>query len=717
MGFDFDGCIREVPGISIDCFANNDELNKFKDCSTFFLSHCHSDHMTGLFDGFLSNFQSNDKLKLFCTVESEIILRNMASIDGIDATAVLDRTVTKMAFDREYDLDIDGFQVKVTAIRAKHCAGSCMFLFKTEYSNVLYTGDFRYYPKQLKCISALRDFHINKIPLDTIYLDTTFLLGTLKSYPTKKRAFRFIKNEIRQFRLKNPNGIVHIKRPANLGSELMIKMLARAFETKIHVEDKLCELYKDIANVRPFLTSDPSETFIHLLPMDENCKRSHECEIRPTALWFAYYQKTTKQWKRIDEKGRLRIAHSMHATANELRAFIEFFKPRRAVALAYPDGGSIEEVQEKEEDLQQFACYIIAALKLAKMSFSGFIKEIPGLSVDSFQKENFKKSSTFFLTHCHTDHTTGLINGFLNHIYANSNLILYCSSESATILKNMYPAHTNLLDNIICTLPFNKNWFISINGMSVGVTAIRANHCAGSCMFLFRTNESTVLYTGDFRFHRFELEEIKALHYNGRPIELDNVYLDTTFLKQKTYKFPTRKRAIHLLLREIDDFLDFTAGQGIVHISRPANIGSEIIIRSLAREFNCLVHVDDECYNLYRGVEPVFSCVTNNPNNTFIHMCKPGKPGTNHFCNCPAALKIRLSAQWYAIQENTDWVQWEGDRAVNIAHSMHSSREELEAFLDYFKPGCAVALVIPDGYSREQIQKELICLMGTEGCF
>ncbi|XP_065348876.1 protein artemis-like [Cloeon dipterum] len=263
MGFDFDGCIREVPGISVDCFTKH----KFDECSTFFLSHCHSDHMTGLFDGFLSNFQSNKKLKLFCTVESEIILRNMASIDGIDATAALNRTVTKMVFDREYDLDIDGLPVTATAIRAKHCAGSCMFLFKTEYSNVLYTGDFRYYPKQLRHISALRDFHIYKIPLDTIYLDTTFLLGRLQSYPTKKRAFRFIKKEIRQFRQKNPNGIVHIKRPANLGSELMIRVLARVFKTKIHVEDKLCELYKDIDYVRPFLTNDPSETFIHLLPM------------------------------------------------------------------------------------------------------------------------------------------------------------------------------------------------------------------------------------------------------------------------------------------------------------------------------------------------------------------------------------------------------------------------------------------------------------------
>ncbi|XP_065351456.1 protein artemis-like [Cloeon dipterum] len=361
---------------------------------------------------------------------------------------------------------------------------------------------------------------------------------------------------------------------------------------------------------------------------------------------------------------------------------------------------------------------VIAALKLAKMRFSGFIEEIPGLSVDSFRSKNFKKSTTFFLTHCHTDHTKNLIKGFLNHIDDDEHdLRLYCSSESATILKNMYPAYTDMLDDIIWTLPFNKNRFISINGMSVGVTAIRANHCVGSCMFLFRTNESTVLYTGDFRFHRFELEEIKALHCDGWPIELDNVYLDTTFLKQKTYRFPTRKRSIYLLLNEIDDFLKSTAGEGIVHISRPGHIGSEIIIQSLARKYNCLIHVEDKCYNLYRGVEPVFSCVTNNPNKTFIHMCKPGKPGTNDdICDSPDALEICLEAQWYANQKNTSFVQWEDDdMGVKIAHSMHSSRKELEAFIDYFKPTKAVALSIPKRYSREKIQRHLDTLV-SEAC-
>ncbi|XP_065348877.1 protein artemis-like [Cloeon dipterum] len=285
MVFNFDGCIREVPGISVDCFTKH----KFDECSTFFLSHCHSDHMTGLFDGFLSNFQSNKKLKLFCTVVSEIILRNMASIDGIDATAVLDQTVTKMMFDQEYDLDIDGFQVKVTAIKAKHCTGSCMFLFKTECSNVLYTGDFRHLPHQLKFISALRGFRKKNIPLDTIYVDTTFLLGSTKnSLPTINKTIRCIIREIKKFSRKYPKGIVLIIRPANLGSELMIRELARVFNTKIHVEDKLCELYKDIDYVRPFLTNDPSETFIHFCKQgDISAKDSETCEIHPTALSFA----------------------------------------------------------------------------------------------------------------------------------------------------------------------------------------------------------------------------------------------------------------------------------------------------------------------------------------------------------------------------------------------------------------------------------------------
>ncbi|CAB3383387.1 Hypothetical predicted protein [Cloeon dipterum] len=353
MGFNFNGCIQEIPGISVDCFDND----KFHECSTFFLTHCHSDHMKNLFMGFKSFLRtSNSSLKLYCTVDSETILRNMAPFAlGDDGTAVLDQTVTKMVFDREYDLDIDGFQVKATAIRANHCAGSCMFLFKTECSTVLFTGDFRYYPKQLRFISALHDEDNNKIQLDNIYLDTTFLRESTKSFPTRRQVLLRIIEEIEDFREGNPKSNVHIKRPANLGSELIIKVLAKEFGCKIHVEDYVYDLYEGIHHVHRHLTTDPYETFIHMCKLGapgtekRACQQSHALKIHPTALWFAY--QNSPKWVQSDDKGRVKIAHSMHASGKELKGFINYFRPGEAVALACSDDGSIEDVQEELDKL------------------------------------------------------------------------------------------------------------------------------------------------------------------------------------------------------------------------------------------------------------------------------------------------------------------------------------------------------------------------------
>ena len=104
----------------------------------------------------------------------------------------------------------------------------------------------------------------------------------------------------------------------------------------------------------------------------------------------------------------------------------------------------------------------------------------------------------------------------------------------------------------------------------VKITAIPANHCPGSVMFLFEKLTSKtvedgsgseeekatityrVLYTGDFRFENFELNRLSALHeVNGNPKSLDQLYLDTTFCSNDYLNFPSRETAIGELYYEI----------------------------------------------------------------------------------------------------------------------------------------------------------------------
>ena len=86
---------------------------------------------------------------------------------------------------------------------------------------------------------------------------------------------------------------------------------------------------------------------------------------------------------------------------------------------------------------------------------------------------------------------------------------------------------------------------------SLRVTAMDANHCPGSVMFLFEKLgadgqvELRILYTGDFRFEDKESFRTctMSLHSDQRPLVLDEMYLDTTFLSQDYLTFPSRKEA------------------------------------------------------------------------------------------------------------------------------------------------------------------------------
>ena len=86
---------------------------------------------------------------------------------------------------------------------------------------------------------------------------------------------------------------------------------------------------------------------------------------------------------------------------------------------------------------------------------------------------------------------------------------------------------------------------------SLRVTAMDANHIPGSVMFLFEKLgvdgqvELRILYTGDFRFEdeKTFMTCTSSLHSDRKPLVLDEMYLDTTFLSKDYPTFPSRKEA------------------------------------------------------------------------------------------------------------------------------------------------------------------------------
>ena len=154
-----------------------------------------------------------------------------------------------------------------------------------------------------------------------------------------------------------------------------------------------------------------------------------------------------------------------------------------------------------------------------------------------------EECNSYFLTHYHSDHTTGLHPAFdLGRIY--------CSE----ITKRLLVYDMGVAEKVVVALPMNETTEVE----GVAVTPLDANHCPGSVMFFFHdpSSDATALHVGDFRADRCVVENA-ALHqllasHGGR---LDTLYLDTTYCKPR-FTLPRQATAIaaledivHLLLR------------------------------------------------------------------------------------------------------------------------------------------------------------------------
>lgn len=108
--------------------------------------------------------------------------------------------------------------------------------------------------------------------------------------------------------------------------------------------------------------------------------------------------------------------------------------------------------------------------------------------VDGFGFVN-PKCQHYFLTHMHSDHTTGLTKSF-------SAGTIYVSAISARLLEHEW----GLKAPMVQVLQLGQPTVVE----GVTVTAIDANHCPGAVMLLFEVPKAsggvtTVLHTGDCR--------------------------------------------------------------------------------------------------------------------------------------------------------------------------------------------------------------------------
>ncbi|XP_042500637.1 DNA ligase 6 isoform X2 [Macadamia integrifolia] len=198
--------------------------------------------------------------------------------------------------------------------------------------------------------------------------------------------------------------------------------------------------------------------------------------------------------------------------------------------------------------------------------------------VDGFRHSG-DYSVSYFLSHFHSDHYTGLNSSW-------SKGIIFCSETTARLLVESL----KVPDSFVFSLSLRET--VLIDGC--GVTLIDANHCPGAVQFLFQIpvlqgKDERYVHTGDFRFSNSMKQEPLLSGYAGA----DAIFLDTTYCNPK-FVFPSQEDSVNYIVRAIERIRHENEGlvKSVLFLIATYVIGKEKILVEIARRCNSLIHVD-----------------------------------------------------------------------------------------------------------------------------
>ena len=325
--------------------------------------------------------------------------------------------------------------------------------------------------------------------------------------------------------------------------------------------------------------------------------------------------------------------------------------------------------------------------------FKGFIADVPFIRVDYITKE---MDYLYFVSHAHTDHLMGL----------NKEVKIHCTEPTGLYLQLKFDIPCN---NIII---LKQRQIINHKNKELCVELLDANHCNGSCMFLFKYNGVQVLYTGDCRLDGKYLSTNKTVFEN---MNLTHLYFDNTFSSARFYELPTIEESLHCLIRFIKKnpktthfYINFLF------------IGHEILFEMIYIHCRLKIHVDDSFLEMHRMIPCslmdgyLADVMTTNAKETKFHFCpksiscaKLFKPHNNCDLQClhnniiikPCAMSFRSSITFdqgryfqrlRQYQEDLVNFKYNPKKKCLVKHdkhnyrlllSLHSSTIEIDTFL------------------------------------
>ncbi|XP_052286066.1 uncharacterized protein LOC127881901 isoform X2 [Dreissena polymorpha] len=362
--------------------------------------------------------------------------------------------------------------------------------------------------------------------------------------------------------------------------------------------------------------------------------------------------------------------------------------------------------------------------------FGGRMKEYDRVSLDRFDSKNLQ-STVYLLSHLHEDHTVGLGEPlFFRRLKSNTGVFLYCSEVTeALLLASRKYCH---LKPYIKCLPINTPTTIEIpeplydHNECITVTLLPAFHCPGSVMFLLEGKEGTVLYTGDFRWEHFDIEQMVHLRSGEGVKKIKSLYVDTTFLSPTSLHIPSRAQCIDAVTEAVREWTSKSPGH-VVYMNLRAQYGHEPLLTNVATRLNRKVHVRQQKFDVYNTIQETDGHFTDDGRSTQLHACdKYCTLGDDENCvefckdqhDADKVLVILPTTMYFTQFKNVSLdmiVKKMGDNFYRACYSFHSSYTEVAELLAYLKPDAAYANVkAPSDLSLAETQARLNALL--ESC-
>ncbi|KAK6927904.1 DNA ligase, ATP-dependent, C-terminal, partial [Dillenia turbinata] len=306
-------------------------------------------------------------------------------------------------------------------------------------------------------------------------------------------------------------------------------------------------------------------------------------------------------------------------------------------------------------------------------------------------------SFSYFLSHFHSDHYTGLSPNWRNGI-------IFCSHITSRLLIDVLGLPSLFI------VPLKLCEPVLIDGSEV--VLVDANHCPGAVQFLVRVSVGEgkferYVHTGDFRYSKSMKLEPLLKKFVGS----DAVFLDTTYCNPK-FVFPSQEESIDYIVNVIERIRNENAGseKSVLFLVATYVIGKERILLEISRKCGCKIHVDGRKQMILQvlgfGESGVF---TADENASSVHVVSWNVLGETWPYFRPNFLKMKeimtergysrvvgfVPTGWtYEVKHNKFSIRTKDSFEIHLVpYSEHSNYDELREYVKFLKPKCVVPTV------------------------